>query len=99
MIRITASAVFMVLLGAMKGSVKNVYWAQLSLVDSRGSTHRIENPRASGCGETPEFKGISKQIRVESGPQEEMSNSRGFQKAVFSPEVNSKTPNYKNTCE
>ena len=47
-------------------------WSQLSLVGSRGSTQRIENPRPSGCGETPEFEGTSKKIRVESGPR------RGF---------------------
>ena len=47
--------------------------SQFSLVGSMGSTHRIEHPSPSGCGETPEFEGACKKIRVESGPEEEIS--------------------------
>ena len=67
---------------------------QLSLVDSRGPTHQIENPRLSGCGKTLEFEGTSKKIRVESKLHKEMSNPRGLQNAIFSPEVNSKALNH-----
>ena len=74
-------------------------WSQLSLVGSMGPTHRIENPRAPGCGETPEFEGTSKKIRVESGPQEEMPNSRGPPESSFSLEVNSKTLSYESPGE
>ena len=91
------AGVFMALLGTLKGPIKIVAtghnfrpWVRgIQPTGSKSRDHR-------GVGKS-RIRGNKQENPSRVGTQEKMSNSRGLQNAVFSLEVNSKTPDYKSS--